>query len=325
MKRQIRVNRNHHHCRKTTWRFFETVLLLISIQTLIISLPAYGAGERMLNAIIRSDFIFDRGVSNVPFFPLAWLSTDVQRDLNVSQCQSGTCELDSTAFSQGFGMPVYVGQKDIWILGETVNHDRYEFEDQSYSITTLGGVLAWVSQPTPKWQIGAGVYAYQGIDTSEDIEKDLQSIFAFAGRYRHSPELHSYYALIRWKDFNGVRYYPYLGLDWYPNKQWAVSVVFPWPTVSYAPDTNVVYRFGAVESGNSFQLQRGQDSLSSGFNQWHLGFSIEKRLYENLWGSLSLGTSILDSMYINENGGTELNIDIERAPFIRLSFNYRPE
>ena len=69
----------------------------------------------MIEAIMRSDFIFDRNISNVPFIPLAYLTLNQQHNLEFSGgCVDIDCEFDYQSMSHGLAMPVWVGKKHMF-------------------------------------------------------------------------------------------------------------------------------------------------------------------------------------------------------------------
>ena len=90
---------------------------LIMITCLVVTISHQAAGNRLIEAIMRSDFIFDRNISNVPFMPLAYVSYNQQSKLKfVGDCVGENCEFDYHGISQGLALPVWVGQKNMIFL-----------------------------------------------------------------------------------------------------------------------------------------------------------------------------------------------------------------
>ena len=153
-------------------RFFYRPGYWLVLPALFFTSPAFAAGEKIIEAIMRSDFIFDKNISNVPFLPLGYLQLKHNHQIEFEDnCLAvDACEFGYSSLSQGFGLPVWVGQQDMLILGETLESDKLEFDNQTITINSWGVLAAWLSQPTPLWQVGAFAYVYQGFDQdSSDI------------------------------------------------------------------------------------------------------------------------------------------------------------
>lgn len=306
----------------------------LCILALIFSNSAFAVGEGLLDRIMRSDFVFDRDQSNVPFVPIGWLTASKQNNLSIDEVdnvlettvcgQNDNCDFDFQSLSQGFGLPVYVDKKNMIILGETLDSDLLEFDSSSTRVNTVGALAAWVSQPSEQWQLGAAIYAYKGFSNSDKVNVTEKSIAGIVGRYRHSPVVHSYYGLLRYDGLESADYFPYLGFDWFVNQQWTVSGLLPWPTVSYAPSKNSLYQLGLIESGNSFKFTSNNNQFDSSFSQWQLGISAERQVYKNIWASLSAGYTTPGGLIIKSGSSIEIDTSISSEPFLSLSLKIRP-
>ena len=280
----------------------------------------------MIEAIMRSDFIFDRNISNVPFIPLAYLTLNQQHNLEFSGgCVDIDCEFDYQSMSHGLAMPVWVGKKHMFLLGESLETKTIESGVNSINVDSGGILAAWVSQPSVKWQAGAFIYAYRGIG-DEDLAKEPKgNISGVVARYRHSVNFHSYWGMVRLEEYNNETLYPYIGFDWYIGKKWSISGLIPWPTIQYAPDKDVIYKFGAMFSGAEWAVNNNGEVLTNDFEKWDFGFAYERRLWNYVWGEIAIGYSGLGKFSISSDTDIEFDTKIEKAPFIRLALNVRFE
>ncbi|MFT5519538.1 MAG: hypothetical protein ACI9IA_000121 [Enterobacterales bacterium] len=300
--------------------------LLIMITCLVVTISHQAAGNRLIEAIMRSDFIFDRNLSNVPFIPLAYLNYNQQHDLKISDgCVETNCDFDYQSITHGLALPVWVGEKNMFLLGETLESRTIERNTNSINVDSGGVLAAWVSQPSEKWQAGAFVYSYRGIGDDELAREPRGNISGAVARYRHSSNFHSYWGLIHLEDNNNETIYPYIGFDWYIGDKWSVSGLIPWPTVQYAPTKDVLYKFGALYSGAEWAVSNNGEVLTNDFEKWDFGFAYEHRLWNYIWGEIAVGYSGLGKFSISSGTNIEFDTEIESAPFIKLALNIRFE
>ncbi len=304
------------------------IKFLVFVLWLLQPVPGLAVGEQLIEAIMRSDFVFDKNISNVPFFPLGYLQLTNNPDLSLQEdCfVDQDCDFSYTNLSQGFGLPVWVGQEDMVILAETLESDRLKFENQSVSINTAGVMAAWVSQPDPKWQTGAFVYYYDGFDVDRVVKPTGGTIIGGGARYRHDATLHSYWGLVRLDDKNSnALTLPYVGFDWFIGKTISVSGLLPWPAVSYSPDRDTIYRFGASVSGSNFQVDQEGELINTNLGLVDLGVAYEKRLSGMFWLQLGAGYAGFSRLAITSDNDFEFDSNLEQSPFIRIAINLRPE
>ncbi len=298
-------------------------LLLI----LLIPSPLLAAGEAIIEAIMRSDFIFDKNISNVPFLPLGYLQLKHNHAIEFEDsCLSvDACDFAYTSLSQGFGLPVWVGQQDMLILGETLESDALEFDNQTIRINSWGVLAAWIAQPSTSWQVGVFAYGWKGFDQDAEVEQQRGLIIGGGGRYRHQPRFHSYWGLVGIDEGDDPLYYPYIGFDWFIGQTVSISALVPWPTISYSPDTDTIYKFGASVSGSDLVTEVDGKIRNNSLGVIDFGIGYEKRLSGMLWLDTGIGYSGYAKLLITSDSDIEFESNLERSPFLRLSLNLRPE
>jgi hypothetical protein len=293
---------------------------------LFINTRAYGFGEILIDKILRSDFIYDRGVTNLPFIPIGYLAATHQDSLTPDQCPLAQpeCELQYQSITQGAGLPVWVGQKNMLILGETLDVDVFDTGRDSTTINTGGLLAAWVSQHSERWQSGAFIYHYQNLDSDTRSDNTRGTFAGWVGRYRHSASFHSYWGAVQVNSGDESLLYPYAGFDWYLNKRWAVTAVLPWPSISYASSETQLFRIGALVSETSWTVKRDNRFYTQDFSQVSLGVSFEQKFSRLIWGEFSLGYTGLGKWQIETDADSKLNTDIADQPYVKLALNVRP-
>lgn len=285
---------------------------------------ALAVGEELIDAIMRSDFLFDRGVSNVPFPPLAELRYDDFSEARFDgDCGAAECRFEARQLSLAAGLPVWVGQKNMVIAGGAVSYNWLDGQGDQ-RVYDAGFLGAWVGQPSAAWQVGA--FAFPQWHAVTDGGADGSELIAGAvGRRRHSPTFHTYYGLV-WINGEPDQYLlPYFGFDWFPSPTWVVSMVMPWPAVSWGPDPDQLVRFGVSPAGASWQFDDEGRSRTADLSRWNLGLSYERRLAGRIWWGAGGGISGLGSLRISGDDGLDLTEGIGREPYLEFFLRYHPE
>ncbi|MCP3688050.1 MAG: hypothetical protein GY784_06520 [Gammaproteobacteria bacterium] len=307
--------------------FMQALKTAVFAALLLLSSPALAVGDRLIEAIMRSDFVFDKTISNVPFFPLGFLSFKYNDSLTLQEgCSSNlSCDLSYHRISQGFGLPVWVGQRDMIILAETLDSDKLEHAGKEVVLNDVGVLAAWISQPATEWQLGAFTYFFEGINSDDSVKGSGGAVLGGIGRYRHQPHFHSYWGMVRISENSDTVIYPYIGFDWFIGKEISIAALLPWPTVSYSPDTDTIYRFGATFSDTSWVVDANDEIVSNSLSTVDLGLAYEKRIASFLWAEAGIGYSGFGRITVTSDSQIELESNLEPSPYLRFSVNIRPE
>lgn len=308
-------------------RLYATQVCCSLFFSMTFSTQAYAVGEILIDKLLRSDFIYDRDVTNMPFIPLGYLTASNQSDLQIEKCplaEQENCEFDYQSLNQGAGLPVWVGQKHMVVLAETLDVDRFSSPNGSTTINTGGLMAAWASQFSTTWQSAAFLYYYHHLDSGNRNENANGVIGGFVGRYRHGADFHSYWGAVQADAGDETLIYPYVGFDWFINKYWSVVAIIPWPSINYSPNEHQIFKLGALVSGTSWSLQQDDTFSAQDFSQVSVGFSFEQKLSSTLWGEVSVGYTGLGKLEVETDADSSLSTDISNEPFFRLALNARP-
>ena len=300
------------------------VFLLLGI---LWCMPAFGLGEKIIESLVRSDFVFARAKTHVPFMPIGYLYYKHQEDLEVGElCEEpDACDFSYDNIQQALAVPAWVGQRNMLILGQTIDADRVKFRGETLRNDSVGGILGWAAQPQPHIQVGAFAYLYQTLEKEDALEQPGGNIVGAVVRIEHrNPGFHSYWGGVRIEDNQQLIYLPYVGFDWNIGSHWAVSGLLPWPAVTYAPTEHYLFRLGASLSGSHWAAERQEQVITNDFYKWDLGFSYERRLRNMLWGEVSVGYSGLGSIQMESDGDVMFESSLSDKPFIKFAINIRP-
>jgi hypothetical protein len=307
-------------------RGLSTVLCHFILSLLMLcGAKAHAFGEILIDRILRSDFIYDRDVTNLPFIPIGYLTAKHQSELALEQCPpEGPCEFQYQSISQGAGLPVWVGRKHMLIVAETLDVDVFEADNDSTTINTGGALATWVTQHSTRWQSAAFIYYYQNLDSDTRSYDTSGTIGGIVARHRHSARFHSYWGAVSVRSGQDSWVYPYAGFDWYIDKHWAVTAVVPWPTVNYAPSETQLFKLGALFSNTTWLANQDNRLYTQDFSQVSLGISFEQKLSRLVWGEVAIGYTGLGKLQIESDADSDMTVDISNRPFFKLALNVRP-
>lgn len=312
----------------------EAVYLHAAACTLAASLallaPSTVQGEGLIDALVRrfaeSDFEFVRAQSNAPFMPVAWLTGTGYQEAEFTGADGmpTSIRFSQSSLSQGAFVPLPIGQRDALVVGEWLGWTRFDFkgDGREIEVLSLAVPLGWARQLEPNWQVGAFVAPLGHRTQSDDwYWETLGGVF---GRYTQSDRtawvFGAYFDVSPLEDF----YTPYLGVAFIVNERWSINAVMPWPSVTYAPSPNTVFRLGIAPSGASWSIEPGQRRPRMSLSAWNFGIAIEQRAYKYLWLGLEVGVSGIRGLSLVGSHWQGLETKLDNTGFVLATVNFRP-
>jgi hypothetical protein len=229
-----------------------------------------------------------------------------------------------TSLSQGAFVPLPIGQRDALVVGEWLGWTRFDLKDngREIEVLSLAVPLGWARQLEPNWQLGAFVAPLGHRTHSDDwYWETLGGVF---GRYTQSDRtawvFGVYFDISPLEDF----YTPYLGVAFIVNERWSINAVMPWPSVTYAPSRNTLFRLGIAPSGASWSIEPGQKHPRMSLSAWNFGIAIEQRAYKYLWLGLEVGVSGTRGLSLVGSDWQGLETKLDNTGFVLATVNFRP-
>jgi hypothetical protein len=98
------------------------------------SAHAEGLVDALVTRFTQSDFVFPRGNSDVPFLPLAWVSTSYYNDATFTQPgNNGSTDIGyrQSSLSEAAIAPIPVGRRDALVVGEWASVTQFSAHRRS--------------------------------------------------------------------------------------------------------------------------------------------------------------------------------------------------
>ncbi|MEM9253885.1 MAG: hypothetical protein AAGA91_00475 [Pseudomonadota bacterium] len=283
--------------------------------------------QQRIDAFADTEIEMQRGQTNVPFLPVAFLNTSVYGDAEIDR-PGGDVRYDVSSVSQAAGIPFAPTQEDMVVVGEYLSWSHFEFSEPDigkFDVFSIGLPLGWLRQINPDWQAAAFVMPLGHKSSQDGADWSWQYLGGGFGRYVASDTLWwafgLYFDISEEDDF----YIPYLGASWALDQYWTLSAIMPWPAVLYAPNQDWLFRLGVSPSGASWSVSGSDEDVAVNLDAWDFGLSAETRLGGSWWLSGELGVGGFRGFRVTESGTDSPDIDVGASGFVSLKLNYRPQ
>jgi len=309
-------------CFRAGWRMLVAILLTFP------AIRANAAVDDILEAIRQSEFRFARAGSEVPFIPVGWLQYRYYpvTAFHDEQDQLAPAEASEHAVSLGAIVPVHVDRRDMILLGGDLAWDSIQVKSGPYRdqrIARITPVAAWLHQFGTDHMVGAFVAPILSKEFEQDRPWSANGFAGLIGMYWYSDTLQWVYGGVYETYFGDDYFYPYLGMQWNPTPQWSVALLFPWPTVSYAPAKGWLLQLGIVPGGSSWVSNDQGFESTQALGSWNTSFGVSYQLQGSWWLYAGAGLTGLRSV-TQRASGNEQYLDADPSPVYTLAIEFRP-
>lgn len=316
-----------------TARYHRLVITLL-MTICVFSTPAFAAEKANFVQTIEeqfkaSDITFGTANSNVPFIPVAFAGSKFYSDTQAEGPNSNKLEYDVNSYQQAAGVPFFMGQKDVLVLGEYLSWTEFNVHTNgvnSFEVASVGLPIGWLKQVKPSWQMAAFVMPFGHYTMLKHDEYwDWEYMGGVFARYVQSETLwwaFGVYADVAEHDDNF--YTPYVGASWAINEEWTLSAIMPWPAISYAPSSDWLFQLGASPSSSSWSIDLERNNTSMNLDAWDFGLSVEHRVYGNFWLSAEAGVGGFRALRFSDSDVEDVDVDFSKGAFFGVNFKYRP-
>lgn len=281
-------------------------------------------------AFAESELVFMRGLSNVPFLPVALLGSDYYDDAMVSE-EGATPDVagkhyQATTTSQYAGMPFLLNKRSMVVLGEYLSYSDFSVENgEDFSTTSAAIAAGYLYQLTNDWQLMGGILPVHHRSSLGERRKDYWQVMGGAlTRYTRNDRLWWLFGVVFDDSEFGTTWLPYIGASLILNQAWSVSALLPWPQVIYAPSKDWFVSAGASYSGSSWAVNSSTGAVGLNLSGFDFGVGGARRLKGALWIEAKAGVGGLRGLSINDGDISGPAIDVSSSPFISISLTLRP-
>ena len=304
--------------------------LVLLVLFVAVSLPCslFAGMQEILDGLKASEFRFARSGSEVPFLPAGWLThqyyPDASFEANLEILPDA--EVQENATSLGAFMPLSVQSRDMVLVGVDLSLDRIKvqsgpFRDQD--VVRLTPVAAWMRQVNRNNLVAAFAAPIFSKEVRSGGEWGTGGYAGVVGLHWRSDTMQWVYGAVYENSFGRDRFYPYLGLQWNPHPRLSVSLVIPWPTITYAPGEDWILQMGISPGGSSWVSRQDRYEVTESFGSWNLAAGLGRRLYGHFWLVGSAGLAGLRAWQLGEDDSA-LRYEAKPGAVFTLALQFRP-
>jgi len=292
------------------------------------SLSAFAGMDDMLKAVQQSDFSFARSASEVPFYPVAWAqdrfypSTQFKDERGV--LPSG--KVSENTFDFGCFLPAYIAKRDMLVLGGDIGLDRINVRSGPYpdqSILRVTPTAAWLHQFGEKETVSIFAAPIVSCDLTDHQPWGVNAYCGVVGMHEYSDKLQLLYGGVYQYDFGRHTGYPYAGVLWQPSTKCSLSLVFPWPTFTYALSKRWLFQSGIAPGGSSWVSRGGGVETTQSFGSWNINAGLGYQLHKKLWLFGGAGMAGLRGVKI-ESSDDRPRFESKPSSLFTLALQIRP-
>jgi hypothetical protein len=303
--------------------------LLLGAVACLSAAPALGEGviDTLVQRFAASEFVFTRAQSNGPFPPPAALTANGYQDFTFRPADGADPEVtaEQQSVSQYALVPIPIGTRDAIVAGEWMSWTHFDLTNAArddLEVFSVAIPVGWIRQASPDWQVAAFVSPLAHRTPDDDwYWETLGGIFTRNVRGdRLAWIIGAYFDVSPLEDF----FTPYIGAVYIVNERWTLNGVMPWPSVTYAPNTDVLFRLGVSPSGASWSIEPGGRRPRVNLTAWNFGLAAERRLYQGFWIGFEIGTSCLRGLSIVGADWEPPETKLDNTGYALLTLNFRP-
>ena len=305
------------------------IRFLPALAALLAAIPAAHAGvDEVLKSIQESEFVFARVKSDVPFQPIGWVQNRSFASATFEDRHGGLpgAEVRENTFAAGAVLPVYIAKRDLIVLGADLGLDRLEVRSGPYadqSVQRVTPVAGWLHQFGTQDMLATFVAPIFSRETNGDQPWGTSGYGGVVCLHWYSDEFQLLYGGVYSNTFGQSALYPYAGIMWLPCPKLAVSLVFPWPTITYAPTDRWILQLGVAPGGSSWVRRGAGYESTQSFGPWLVNAGAGYRFYGKFWAVASVGLAGLRGVEI-DTGGSVSRLESKPGAVFTLAVQFRP-
>jgi opacity protein-like surface antigen len=303
--------------------------LLCALLLALAPLRSPGGAAEIMKAVQESDFRFSRSTSEVPFMPMAWAQNRYYTKTTLEDTQGIKPEavVFEDTINFGFVMPTYVAKRDMVVVGMDTAWDKIEirsgpYEDQSIlRITPIFGYMRQIDQSDLFAAFVAPIFSKEMVGGGAGWGTSAYS--GVIGMHWSSDSLQWIYGGVLENSYGRRALYPYAGLMWLPTPKCSLSLIIPWPTITYTPRDRWLLQLGLAPGGSSWVGRADGYETTLTFGSFTLNAGASYRLHGRIWLYGGAGIAGLRGLKIGSDSDRP-RFDAQPGPVFTLALHFRP-
>ncbi len=264
--------------------------------------------------------------------PYGWLfyvyeaPADITGDIGVGE-QGDTPTATVQELNLMLRAPVYLNPPYVVTAGPELRAHHFDFTALEFDTIDTYTVSLPVTTRIPiseKWSSLLSLSPSLYTDFTDISSEDFKMSAVALAFYKWRPSTTLAMGLVYSRDFGRDRVYPALGGTW-RNEEWAVRLLFPRPSIAYAPNERWRFTTELAPSGGQWSIADPRDGPSEEqfdfeFSGWRGGVSAEYMLRKGIVFTLDVGGAFSRDYVIDNERTSLLDTEVDPTWGIRTGF-----
>jgi len=290
--------------------------------------------------MLTSGCVLANESSNVPGDPYAWLyfsyetlsefdtspfyhTGNYEADLIEAEIQSPIKIIDLNN-SMNLGMDTFQGIISAGFKYDGAGFDGPLFEDMDlYHIILPLDVIVEVDD----WFFNANITPGIFTDFNEVDTDDFKVLAGCYASYKYNSSFQFGLGLAYDSAFGKDSAYPMGGVIWDPNPHWRVSMILPYPRITFSPSASTSIFWEALPTGGNWNAEEADDEYQGDYDftlrGYRTGFGTELRLKDDFWIHASVGVVIGREYELRATDYELVEADVDNSLYFKLGIVVR--
>lgn len=290
-----------------------------------------GSGGTIKEKLRATEFEFSRSETDVHFLGVLSIYATAYGKSEFLRPDGSGDRIEFRSINEGAYalVPLHIGRRDIVGAVPCVSYTQFRSQTEEIDgrgVTAFYLPVGGACQSDSGRQWGGFAMPCFYSPFADDGKWATDFMAGAVGRSFSGDSAVWYYGLVYDRSFGADAFYPYLGYTFQWDRHWLLSLVMPWPTISYAPNDRFLVRAGALPAGATWKL-KGEGSNTQAIGSvggWDIGIYTSTRVSRLLWLDIGAGFSGLRSLRIENSGELTFEQNLSREPFFSVALSLVP-
>ncbi|MCD4654226.1 DUF6268 family outer membrane beta-barrel protein [bacterium] len=290
--------------------------------------------------IITSSYVFADESSMVPDDPYAWLyfsyetlsEFDISPFYNTGNHEADLIEAEIQSPLKIFDLnkPINSGINTFQaIISGGFKYDGAGFDGSLFNDMDLYHIILPLDiiAEIDKWFFNINITPGIFTDFNEVDTDDFKILAAGYASYKYDNNFQFGFGLAYDSAFGEDSVYPMGGVIWDPNPRWRVSMILPYPRITFSPSSTTSIFWEALPTGGNWNVEESDSEYHGDYDftvrGYRTGLGTELQLKDDFWIHASAGIVLGREYEFRANNYAPVEADVDNSIYFKLGIVVR--
>jgi hypothetical protein len=275
--------------------------------------------------------------SNVPEWPFAWFSAVYEMESGFEDEFGPVEDAEADLFNLDLKFPVFMKNAKLTdepgdpSLTTLINlqgiYDKISFCEFEREDLDLYSILLPVEYYYTKSEWLFNVNINPGIFSDfENVDGDDYSVYgSMLLGYRINPSCQFFGGISYDDHFGEEELYPLAGVIWDISREWQMSLILPYPQITYAPSEDLAFYVNVEPAGGLWNVNDEfvEEDYDFELEGYRAGFGVDYHMSRKLWVQAQAGYVTARKYEFRDFEDNTFEADVDDTAYVKLSFLLR--